>query len=98
MSGIKTYITRSECDRCRVTFFVDSTGQVVKVSDFDFWSFTAAGVAWEIAIRLAMELNQISLHVIDMNMSDGDEATPSSIALSLTKQIFVKAGEDVVLQ
>ncbi len=65
-----------------MTFFVHSTGQVVKTSDFDFCTLTTADVERQTAIRLAMELNQISLFFFDMKMSDGDEAIPSGIALS----------------
>ena len=98
VSSYKNYISLSESDRCRFTFFANSTGLVMKMSDFDFCAFTIADVEWQTAIRLAMELTQISLVFFDMKMSDGDEAIPSGIALSLKTQIFVKAGEDFVLQ
>ena len=64
----------------------------------DVCGFEATHDEWQKAIRLATELTQVSVLFVVKKRTDAAEATPSGIALSIAKQIIVKAGEDFVLQ
>ena len=64
----------------------------------DVCGFEATRDEWQKAIRLATELAQVSVMFSVKKRTDAAEAIPSGIALSIAKQIIVKAGEDFVLQ
>ena len=64
----------------------------------DVCGFEATRDEWQKAIRLAKELAQVSVMFSVKKRTDAAEAIPSGIALSIAKQIIVKAGEDFVLQ
>ena len=64
----------------------------------DVCGFEATRDEWQKAIRLATELAQVSVMFVVKKRTDASEAIPSGIALTIAKQIIVKAGEDFVLQ
>jgi hypothetical protein len=64
----------------------------------DVYGFEATRDEWQKAIRLATELAQVSVMFVVKKRTDAPEAIPSGIALTIAKQIIVKAGEDFVLQ
>ena len=64
----------------------------------DVCGFEATRDEWQKAIRLATELAQVSVMFVVKKRTDAPEAIPSGIALTISKQIIVKAGEDFVLQ
>ena len=64
----------------------------------DVCGFEATRDEWQKAIRLATELTQVSVLFLVKKRTDAAEAMPSGMALSIAKQIIVKAGEDFVLQ
>ena len=64
----------------------------------DVCAFEATADEWKTAIRLATELTQVSVNFLVKKKADSDEAIPAGVALSIAKQIIVKAGEDFVLQ
>ena len=64
----------------------------------DVCGFEATRDEWQKAIRLATELTQVSVLFSVKKRIETAEAIPSGIALTIAKQIIVKAGEDFVLQ
>ena len=64
----------------------------------DVFAFVAPDVAWQTAIKLASGLSQVQAIFSVKKKPDGDEVIPSGVAVATSKQIIIKAGEDLVLQ
>ena len=64
----------------------------------DVFAFVAPEVTWHVAVKLASELPQAHAIFSIKEKPDGDEVIPSGVAIVTSKQIIIKAGEDLVLQ
>lgn len=73
------------------------TGQSLAIQG-DPLAFDAAEAQWQASIRLAKDMTQLTANYMVKKKTDGDEVVPVGIALTIAKQIIVKAGEDLILQ